>query len=59
MSKQPQKIPISLDISTIDEKTYDAVLEEFWLVITSMGHDPDKFHFDEWRITCVAKENKA
>jgi hypothetical protein len=59
MSQQLRKIPISLDISTIDEETYDAVLEEFRLVIARMGHDPDKFHFDDWRITCVAKEDKA
>jgi len=59
MSKQLRKIPISLDIDTIDEETYDEVLEEFKKVIARMGHDPDKFFYDQWRITCVAEEDKS
>ena len=59
MSKQLRKIPISLDIDTIDEETYDEVLEEFKHVIARMGHDPDKFFYDQWRITCVAEKDEA
>jgi hypothetical protein len=59
MSKQPRKVPISIDISIIDEETYDAVLEEFKHVIARMGHDPDKFFYDQWRITCVAEEDNT
>jgi hypothetical protein len=56
---QPRTIPISIDISIIDEENYDAVFEEFKHVIARMGHDPDKFHFDDWRITCVARGGKT
>jgi hypothetical protein len=57
--KQPRTIPISLTIDDLGDGFYDEVLEEFKHVIARMGYDPDKFFYDQWRITCVAEENKA
>jgi hypothetical protein len=57
--KQPLTIPISLSIDDLGDGFYDEVLEEFKHVIARMGHDPDKFFYDQWRITCVAEEDKA
>jgi len=57
--KQPRTIPITLSIDDLGDGFYDEVLEEFKHVIARMGHDPDKFFYDQWRITCVAEENKA
>jgi len=54
--KQPRTIPISLTIDDLGDGFYDEVLEEFKHVIARMGHDPDKFFYDQWRITCVAEE---
>jgi hypothetical protein len=57
MAIEPRIIHIDLDITTIDEDTYDTVLREFMLVIDRMGLDGDKFSYDKWRITCVAEES--
>jgi hypothetical protein len=48
-----------LSIDDLGDGFYDEVLEEFKHVIARMGHDPDKFFYDQWRITCVAEEDKA
>ena len=65
MSKRPRTIPISLTIDDLGEGFYiddlgegfyDEVLEAFKHHIARMGHDPDKFFYDQWRITCVAEE---
>jgi hypothetical protein len=57
--KQPRTIPISLSIDDLGDGFYDEVLEAFKHHIARMGHDPDKFFYDQWRITCVAEEDKA
>ena len=60
--KQPRTIPISLsidDLGDLGDGFYDEVVKEFKHVIARMGHDPDKFFYDQWRITCVAEEDKA
>jgi hypothetical protein len=57
--KQPRTIPITLSIDDLGDGFYDEVLEEFKHVIARMGHDPDKFFYDQWRITCVAEEYKG
>jgi len=59
VSKQPRTIPISLTMEQVSDGTYDEILEDFRHVIARMGHDPDKFSYGEWRITCVAEEDKA
>ncbi len=56
MSKQPRTIPISLSIDDLGDGFYDEVLETFKHHIAQMELDPNKFFYDQWRITCVAEE---
>lgn len=57
--KQPLTIPITLSIEDLGDGFYDEVLEAFRHNIARMGYDPDKFFYDQWRITCVAEEYEA
>jgi|LakMenEpi03Aug12_release.lakeMendotaPanAssembly.Ray.scaffolds.fasta_scaffold41421_4 hypothetical protein len=56
MSKRPRTIPISLTIDDLGDGFYDEVLEAFKHHIARMELDPNKFFYDQWRITCVAEE---
>ena len=55
MSKQSLTIPISLDIDQLNEEAYDLLLDAFRAYFEVRGIDPDKFLYDQWRITCVAE----
>lgn len=61
MNKQ-ERLNITLridDLGDLGDRFYDEAVKGFKHVIARMGHDPDKFFYDQWRITCVAENEEA
>ena len=50
-----ESVEIRLDIEDIDDPLYDALLETFRYKAESQGLDPKAYHYDEWKVSCVAR----
>lgn len=51
-----ESVEIRLDIEDIDDPLYDALLETFRYKAESQGLDPKAYHYDEWKVSCVARK---
>jgi len=47
---------IQLDIDTMDDALYDALLAAFREKAKEQGLDPDAYRFDEWVVSCKAED---
>jgi hypothetical protein len=51
-----ESVEIKLDIEDIDDPLYDALLEAFLEKAKEQGLDPEAYKYDEWKVSCVARE---
>jgi len=50
------RIEIKLDVSTMDDALYDALLAAFRAKAKAQGLDPDACMFGEWVVSCKAED---